>query len=454
MPISQVFILSPRGERIVFKDYKRDAPSNTDETFFRTYKFWDGTHRRLIRHSAPEGDCPPFFTEKGVHFCFVKRNELLFVCTSLTNTSPSLTLDMLLRILEVIRDYLGSISEKAVRQNFTLVYELLDEVLDLGIPQELSTKRLRPYIFNDIVPVMRDNFISMDYLVDSLGIGDILEQTRCSDATETSVMKASAEQRNEIYVDLIERLHAVFDAAGQVVVVGVDGSIVMKSFLVGTPVLNLFLSGGFGVRGYELSSSLLDYVNFHDEADYNKFESERLLSIHPPEGEFTLMSYHCSISATTMPLHLAHSLVELSEHQLELELRVRAAIPAGRYAINVTVTVPTPPFCTAAAAELKADVSEQAFEHRKEECCAVWSIEKLLGTAEEVCSIRLSTGTAVKPDVHRKLGPISVEFEVPQYSLTGLSVKALDITERSDAYNPSRWIRNIVLADSYVFRTH
>ena len=44
-------------------------------------------------------------------------------------------IELLNRISKVIKDYCGVLSEEAIRKNFILVYELLDEILDYGYPQ-------------------------------------------------------------------------------------------------------------------------------------------------------------------------------------------------------------------------------------------------------------------------------------------------------------------------------
>jgi AP-4 complex subunit mu-1 len=35
----------------------------------------------------------------------------------------------------VCKDYIGVLSEESLRKNFTLIYELVDEILDYGHPQ-------------------------------------------------------------------------------------------------------------------------------------------------------------------------------------------------------------------------------------------------------------------------------------------------------------------------------
>jgi hypothetical protein len=49
------------------------------------------------------------------------------------------------------QDYCGVFTEDAVRKNFVLVYELLDEILDDGYAVCTSTDALKPFIYNDAV---------------------------------------------------------------------------------------------------------------------------------------------------------------------------------------------------------------------------------------------------------------------------------------------------------------
>ena len=86
-------------------------------------KFWEG------------GDAPPVFSIDGTNYLYIRKSGLLFVCTTRYNVSPSMIIELLNRISKVIKDYCGVLSEEAIRKNFILVYELLDEILDYGYPQ-------------------------------------------------------------------------------------------------------------------------------------------------------------------------------------------------------------------------------------------------------------------------------------------------------------------------------
>ena len=60
--ISQFFILSPRGDTIIKKDFRYDVPKVAPEVFFRTVKFWKYDGEKA----------PPVFNEEGVNYLHIK----------------------------------------------------------------------------------------------------------------------------------------------------------------------------------------------------------------------------------------------------------------------------------------------------------------------------------------------------------------------------------------------
>ena len=104
MAISQFFVLSARGDTIVSKDYRGDSIATAREEFFRKVKFFN------------KGDCPPVFQLDGVTYLFVRKNGLLFVCTTRFNVSPSTVIEMLNRMTKVFKDYCGVLTEEAIRK--------------------------------------------------------------------------------------------------------------------------------------------------------------------------------------------------------------------------------------------------------------------------------------------------------------------------------------------------
>lgn len=48
--------------------------------------------------------------------------------------------------VDVFKDYFGELEEESIRDNFVIIYELLDETMDFGYPQTMESKILREYI--------------------------------------------------------------------------------------------------------------------------------------------------------------------------------------------------------------------------------------------------------------------------------------------------------------------
>jgi hypothetical protein len=50
-----------------------------------------------------------------------------------------------LREAQVFREYFKELEEESIRDNFVIIYELFDEIMDFGYPQTTETKILQEY---------------------------------------------------------------------------------------------------------------------------------------------------------------------------------------------------------------------------------------------------------------------------------------------------------------------
>ena len=119
--ISQIFILSKRGDVLIKRDFRKDLIKETTEIFFREV-------------SLASLDPTPIFNVEGINFVHLKLYSVYLVATTRFNSSPSLILEILTKIANVIKDFCGVLTEESIRKNFVLIYELLDEMVDFGYP--------------------------------------------------------------------------------------------------------------------------------------------------------------------------------------------------------------------------------------------------------------------------------------------------------------------------------
>ena len=137
-------------------------------------------------------------------------------------------------------------------------------------------------------------------------------------ARSTTQGGASGGDRNEIFVDVIERLNVTFNASGALSTAEIDGVVTVRNFLVGSPAVTVAFPEDLVVGGRDFSAFrggpgggasasraeaftsgsaavFLDDCNFHESADLSAFDTDRLVRLETvPRGEFALMHYRAS----------------------------------------------------------------------------------------------------------------------------------------------------------------
>ena len=435
--ISQLFVLAPNGHTIVHKDYRGDVPKDAPEIFLR----------RVVEKTDT-----PVFEVDGVNYICVRKNGLFFLCTTVYNVSPAFVIELLTQLTKVCKDYIGVLNEESLRKNFTLIYELVDEILDFGWPQSASTAELQSFVFNTPAPVAA----AKDARPAGLGSLKAAPRTMSSKAVHKPIsLRDSGTGKNEIFVDVIDRISATFNSNGQVRTFTVDGSIQMKSYLSGSPQLHLALNDSLvisGGQGAGYGAVELDNVNFHECVDLSQFEQTRMLVLEPPHGEFVLMNFHIGSlrHEGQIPFRVMPMLSAISEYKQELRLQIRADFPEKFHGANVKVTFTVPKSSTGASVELAAGAKQQNWEYDDATKTVTWLIRKFPGGSVQAVSCKFVVKSSV--NVHKEMGPVSLAFEIPMYNISQLQVQHLKIVERNKAYNPHRWVRCLTHAESYVCR--
>jgi len=441
--VSQFYILSPRGDTIISRSYRSDEIKETSEVFFRKVKFWPG------------GVAPPVFNVDGINFVYLKTNGLFFVFTTRFNVSPNFCIELLSRLAKCFKDYCGLLSEEAIRKNFILIYELLDEVLDYGYPQLTSTESLKGFVHNE--PVVVDIF-KHGTSANGLKLPSFQAQNNTTPSTAVhkpvTMSQKQGKQRNEIFVDVVERLTMLFSNGGYVLNSEIDGCIQLKSYLSGNPALSLALNDDLVVGKTEgviyPSSVVLDDCNFHECVRVDDFESTRTLNFVPPAGEFALMNYRIT-GDFLAPFRITPFIEEISPTLVEVVIKVRADIPEKNFGSNVQVIFPIARATNGVSIRLDSNIDQSA-EFKGKDSRIEWTIKKFRGCSEHTMRAKITLKEASSSNVRREMGPVSLGFEIPMHNVSNLQVKYLRIQEQHKAYNPYRWVRYLTQSASYVAR--
>lgn len=485
MLIDQFFIMSSRGDTIISRGStgaeagrlaarrffqhlcsvdsklaKRDTVSSSGSTTTGGSSGAASSSSGSVGASEPSSDsieeglgeeqsqAAPIFNDEGISYISSFNNGIYFVATTRYNVSPALVLEILDRFSHIFKDYCGELHEESVRKNFVLIYELLDEALDWGCPQNTDTEALKGYVNSE--PVSTKSF-NLAQKLEAL----VHKKTKSTTATMKPVAVSFSKdrvQKNELFVDLLERVTAIFSGSGAVVKGEIDGCVVMKSYLKGEPMLHIALTD----REHSGARAPIEFqdINFHHAIGPQDFMSTRALSFAPPAGEFIALNYR--LSTTRLPFriqpHMEGSLKYRT--QITLIVKVTADLPSTLSATDVLVTVPVPETTVSVSSELgyaATSMGERA-EFHKTHGLYIWSIPSFPGQTEHVLKATVFLNRPYVRSTFKEIGPISISFEIPMYTCSGLEIRQLRLAERAQTYEAARWIRYITQSRSYICR--
>lgn len=275
-----------------------------------------------------------------------------------------------------------------------------------------------------------------------------------TDGKKTSL---SNNQKNEIFVDILERLSVLFSNNGYVLNSTIDGCIQMKSYLAGNPQLRLALNEdlviGKNTRSAYSSGVTVDDINFNDCVNLSEWEHGRTLSFFPPDGEFIVLNYRVTGEFKT-PFRIFPSIEEVEPNKLEMSLHVRAEIPDNHFGANVLIEVPLPHTTTAASCSVVSTPGANGVraEYESHEKKILWTLKKFPGCTEQTMRAKITLSGPCTSQIRREIGPINMNFEIPMYNVSSLQVRYLRIAENMPGYTPYRWVRYVTQSSSYVCR--
>eukprot|EP00850_Spirogloea_muscicola_P006480 SM000030S11489 [mRNA] locus=s30:959905:963424:- [translate_table: standard] len=437
MPVaaSAIYFLNLRGDVLINRMYRDDVGGNMVDAF-----------RTHILQTKDLGTCP--VRQMGAFsFLYMRISNVYIVIVVSSNCNAACAFKFVVETVGLFKAYFGgSFDEDAIRNNFVLIYELLDEIMDFGYPQNLSPEILKLYITQEGV---RSPFSKAP-------------DTRPPANATLQVTGAVGWRReglvykkNEVFLDIVESVNLLMSQKGTVLRCDATGKILMKCFLSGMPDLKLGLNDKLGLekesqaktQGSRSSRSIeLDDVTFHQCVNLTRFNAEKTVSFVPPDGEFELMKYRIT-EGINLPFRVLPIIKELGRTRMEVNVKVKSVFGAKMLALGVVVKVPVPKH----TAKATFQVTSGRAKYNAGMDALVWKIRKFPGQSElsmsaevELISTMVEKKTSTRP-------PIQMEFQVPMFTASGLRVRFLKVWEKS-GYKTVEWVRYITRAGSYEVR--
>lgn len=452
MVASAIFITDLSGKSIISRNYRGDIPlSKAIERFASYLADVDDDAKKPIFHVDGNGEIDSENLEEigstgvgGETFVYIQHNNLYLVGVTCKNSNVALIVTFLYKLATVFKDYFGTLEEESIRDNFVCIYELLDETMDHGLPQSLDSTILRSFITQE------GNRMAEDL------------RSKPPVALTNAVSWRSEgikHKKNEIFLDVVEKLNLLVGANGNVLHSEVLGAVKMKSFLSGMPELKLglndklmFEASGRVNQARTGKSVELEDIKFHQCVRLARFENDRTISFIPPDGEFDLMTYR--LSTQVKPLIWVEAVVEPHKgSRIEYMIKTRSQFKSRSVANNVEIIIPVP-----------SDVDSPSFKcsvgivtYLPDRDSVVWSIKQFHGGREYLMRAHFGLPSISASDVDKKKtddswkAPIAVKFEIPYFTVSGIQVRYLKIIEKS-GYQALPWVRYITANGDYQLR--
>lgn len=486
--IGAVLIYSNRGELIVSKLYKATLKRSVADIF----------RVQVINNQDVRS---PILTLGSTTFHSIRsssNDKLWLVTVSRNNCNSAAIWEFLYKLNDAMSIY-GINSELPLMDDFMVCHELLSIMLmPDGIPNDTdlasitSKMSIKPKESlhsvnlysnhnnnsntrfrngNSILNVGNDAILGGALPSPSAAIPNLLK--RASSKSPTSTNKEFSIKKNEIILQLIERINLLVSKDGSILKSYVDGVIESNSRMDGTPTCeielndvesrstnhqynsrdireNIFEMDGNNTNnsGNGSDVSLQDF-KFHQCVSFEKFNKHRIIQFEPPEGIIELMKYHIKDNLN-LPFKVTPMVSHTSTGAMDYRIAIKSLFPTKLSAKKVSLKIPVPP----GTLDCKISVSNGHCHFVPEENAMIWTFNKYNGLTED----KLSANTVPTNDVTQltlqqwQRPPISLDFEILMFSNSGLKVSNFNIVERNSKYRVAKWVKYMSQAGSYEIR--
>jgi AP-2 complex subunit mu-1 len=337
----------------------------------------------------------------------------------------------------------------------------LIEILDFGYPQNTDADILKMYITPDnLSSAIRS---SPSYPNASSDSSKITMQATGAQSWRRADIKY---RKNEAFVDVIEDVNLLMSGTGTVLRADVNGQIVMRAYLTGTPECKFGLNdqmvvdagstaGKEGPMGMGSGASkstraaagsvTLEDCQFHQCVQLGKFDTDRIISFVPPDGEFELMRYR-AIENVNLPFKVHPIVREVGTTKVEYSIAIKANYGNKLFATNVIARIPTP----LNTASITPRTSHGKAKYEPEGNCMVWKIPRFTGQSEFVLSAEAHLTSMTNQKTWSR-PPLSLSFSLLMFTSSGLLVRYLKVFEKGN-YSSVKWVRYMTRAGSYEIR--
>ncbi|KAJ7477154.1 Mu homology domain-containing protein [Mycena galericulata] len=281
MAIDGLIILDNTGRPIIQSGFRSTSPA------------YPLLHIDAYNNSVPKsrrlGDIDPVIyvppynvADSPSACCHVECGDMRILCPVSGDVDPLFAFAFLQTFIDILREYFGTVSASTLKDNFDVVYQLLEETLDSGghplttSPNALRDIVLPPSLLSKLLSVAGANINS------TINSGSGLGSAGGPFSSPIPWRKAGLRYNSN------EELKAIVNKNGTTLTSSVWGKIETNAKLSGTPDCLLTFT----------NPHVITDCSFHPCVRLQRWKRDSALSFVPPDGHFTLAEYRFTPSAS------------------------------------------------------------------------------------------------------------------------------------------------------------
>uniref|UniRef100_A0A673KFK8 Adaptor related protein complex 1 subunit mu 3 n=1 Tax=Sinocyclocheilus rhinocerous TaxID=307959 RepID=A0A673KFK8_9TELE len=208
-------------------------------------------------------------------------------------------------------------------------------------------------------------------------------------------------------------------------------------------------SEGIKYRKNEVFMDVIESVNLLVSATGSVLRSEILGCIKINVVLSGMPELRLGLNDKVKPLIWIESVIEKFSHsRVEIKVKARSQFKSRSTANNVSILVPVP--SDADSPKFKTTTGQAKW--LPEKSAVEWNIKSFPGGKEFMMRAHFGLPSVESGELEAKR-PITVKFEIPYFTVSGIQVRYLKIIEKS-GYQALPWVRYITQSGDYQLRTN
>ena len=244
---------------------------------------------KCIRDASNPSEFKPIVYNQPHTYFFRHSGEVWLACVVDGDAQTMMFVSILDKIEELLNLYVEKpLTDYGVKNNFALIYRIIDMFLDSSYP-------------------LADDYNGLMQFIAPKGLERVTLNTIAPWRASGPVYK-----KQNVLLDVTEFVDYIVGLSGKVDILQIRGEIQMQAEVNGSPRCSFVWK----------NSPLFDDIAFHRSVDYGAFMSSKRIELVPPQGKFLLANYRMQMQAK-LPLDIK-AIVTPTRGKLDIKITINA----------------------------------------------------------------------------------------------------------------------------------